>query len=181
MKQKFNTTWKSSKQPRKQRKYIANAPLHILRKTLVSNLSKELRKKHGTRNIPVKKGDKVKVLRGKFKGKKGAINEVDYKKRKVKIDGVQIKKQDGSNVNAPINPSNIQITELNLEDQKRSKKINIPKTENKTKEKTQEKTTKNQDKEKSSKETKTATKKESEKKNTKENKNIKKSTQEDKK
>jgi len=42
MKQKFSTTWKASKQPRKQRKYSANAPLHIKRKMLSANLSKTL-------------------------------------------------------------------------------------------------------------------------------------------
>mgnify|MGYP002338732062 CR=1 FL=1 len=83
MKQEFNKNWKSSKQPRKQRKYSANAPLHISRKSLASNLSKILRKRHGIRNIPIKQGDKVKVMRGKFKGKTGTINEVNRKRKNV--------------------------------------------------------------------------------------------------
>jgi len=70
MKQKFSTTWKASKQPRKQRKYSANAPLHIKRKMLSANLSKPLREKHKIRNIEVRKGDKVIIMRGKFKKNK---------------------------------------------------------------------------------------------------------------
>ena len=42
MKKIFSKHWKSSKQPRKQRKYRAKAPLHIKRKLLNVNLSKEL-------------------------------------------------------------------------------------------------------------------------------------------
>ena len=62
MKQKFSTKWKSSKQPRKQRKYLANAPLHLKKKFISVNLSKELRKKHGKRNVSLRKGDIVKIM-----------------------------------------------------------------------------------------------------------------------
>ena len=124
MKQKFSKSWKASKQPRKQRKYIANAPLHIKRKLLSANLSKELRKKHNKRNIPVIKGDIVKIMRGKFKNKKGKIIKVKIKALKIMIEGIQVKKQDGSKVNVPLRASNLQIIELNLEDKKRLKKKN---------------------------------------------------------
>ncbi len=130
MKKKFSTKWKASKQPRKQRKYIANAPLHIKKKFVSVNLSKELRKKHGKRNISVRKGDNVKVLRGKFKGKKGKISKVNLKTSKVNMEGVQVKKQDGSKVDINLQPSNLQIIELNLEDRKRKigeTKENAPK------------------------------------------------------
>lgn len=121
MKREFSKHWKSSKQPRKQRKYLANAPLHIKRKFLSVNLSKDLRKKHKKRNIPVKKGDTVKVMRGKFKKKQGKVTEVKLKMSKVTIEGIQIKKQDGSKVNVRLKPSNLQIIELNLEDKRRIK------------------------------------------------------------
>ena len=123
MKKQFSTKWKSSKQPRKQRKYLANAPLHIKSKFISVNLSKELRKKYGKRNIPVKKGDSVKVMRGKFKGKQGKITEVKLKISKVSMEGIQVKKQDGSKVNVKLQPSNLQIIELDLEDKKRAKKL----------------------------------------------------------
>ncbi len=124
MKKKFSVKWKSSKQPRKQRKYRANAPLHIKRKFLSANLSKELRKKYGRRNFPIRKGDGVKIMRGTFKGKKGKINQVLMKKGVVAIEGIQKKKKDGTKINVLFHPSNLQIQELNLEDKKRLKAIN---------------------------------------------------------
>jgi len=133
MKNKFSTKWKASCQPRKQRKYRANAPLHILRKFLSSNLSKTLRKKHNKRNIVIKKGDTVKVMRGKFKNKTGKISAVLIKRQRVSIEGMQTKKLDGTSVNVWFNPSNLQITDLNLNDGKRLKlsKQTQPKPEQK--------------------------------------------------
>ena len=122
MKKKFSTAWKSSKQPRKQRKYLTNAPIHIKTKNLGTNLSKELRKKHGMRNAIVRKGDTVKIMRGKFKKKQGKVIEVSTKRAKIYIDGMQTKKQDGSKVNVPFRASNLQIIELDTNDKKRFKK-----------------------------------------------------------
>ncbi len=130
MKQKFSKSWKASSQPRKQRKYRANAPLHLKKKFVSVNLSKELRKKHEKRNIPVRKGDTVKIMRGKFKGKQGKVTVVKLNISKVIIEGIQVKKQDGSKVNIKLQPSNLQIIELNLEDRKRKIKKEI-KTEKK--------------------------------------------------
>lgn len=129
MKKKFSKSWKSSKQPRKQRKYLANAPLHIRKKFVGMNLSKELRKSHGRRNIPVKKGDTIKIMRGKFKGKQGKVTEVKLKLSKIYVEGIQVKKQDNSKVNIKLQPSNLQIIELNLEDKKRFKRASrvVPK------------------------------------------------------
>ncbi len=137
MKQKFSTSWKSSKQPRKQRKYLANAPLHIKRKFLSMNLSKELREKYGRRNIVGRKGDKIKILRGKYKGKEGKIIRVMLKISKVHTEGIQVKKLDGSKVNVKLQPSNLQIIELNLDDKKRMEKLKVKETE-KTKSKNSE-------------------------------------------
>ena len=67
MKTKFAKTWISSTQPRKQRKYRYNAPLSTKRNFLSINLSKELKKKYGTRSIKPRVGDKVKVMRGTHK------------------------------------------------------------------------------------------------------------------
>lgn len=112
MKRKFSTAWKSSSQPRKQRKFRANAPLHLRKKFVSANLSKELRKKIGKRNIVVKKGDKVKIMRGKFKGKTGKVLEVRLKISKIVVEGIQVKKMDGSKANVKMQPSNLQIIEM---------------------------------------------------------------------
>jgi large subunit ribosomal protein L24 len=112
MKKKFSTSWKGSKQPRKQRKYLANAPLHLRHKFVSINLSKELRKKEGKRNIPARKDDKVRICSGKFKGKTGKILIVNLKRSKIIVEGIQAKKQDGSKANIRLQPSNLQIIEL---------------------------------------------------------------------
>jgi len=125
MKKEFSTAWKASKQPRKQRKYLAKAPLHLKKKFVSVNLSKELRKKHEKRNLPVKKGDIVKVMRGKFKKKQGKVLSVKLKTQKIIVEGIQVKKLDGSKVNVNLRPSNLQIIELNLEDKKRLKNKEI--------------------------------------------------------
>jgi len=117
----FSKHWKASKKPRKQRKYLANAPLHKKKEFTSANLSKELRKKHGIRNLPLRKNDHVMVMRGKFKGKKGKVLTVDPKDLKVEVEGLQVQKKDGSKVNVNMRPSNLQITELNEDDKKRIK------------------------------------------------------------
>ena len=121
MKKEFSKHWKSSSQPRKQRKYLANAPLHIRKKFVSVNLSKDLRKTHKKRNISLRKNDVVKIMRGKFKGKQGKVTEVKLKTSKVIIEGIQVKKQDGSKVNVKLQPSNLKIIELNTTDKKRLK------------------------------------------------------------
>ncbi len=121
MKAKFVNTWNRSKQPRKQRKYRANAPLHIKRKLLSAHLSKELRKKYNKRSLSLRKGDKVRVLVGDFKGKTGVIESIDLRKEKVLVRGIEVVKKDGTKVMRPINPSNLEIIELNLDDNKRKK------------------------------------------------------------
>ena len=136
MKCKFSTHWKSSKQPRKQRKYKANAPLHLKRKLLSVNLSRELRKKYSKRNIPVRKGDVVKIMKGKFKKKQGKVLEVKTKFEKIYVDGINIKKIDGSRVNVPLKSQNLQIIELNLDDKKRIKKLGRKVEKKETKETT---------------------------------------------
>jgi len=119
MKKEFSSNWKSSKQPRKQRKYRYNAPLHIKRKFMGIHLSKDLKKKYSKRNLIAKKGDTVKVVRGQFKGKIGKIEKVDIKKERIYMVGLEITKKDGTKTKYPINPSNLILTDLTLEDKKR--------------------------------------------------------------
>ena len=73
MKTKFSGSWVKSKQPRKQRKYRYNAPLHIRQKFVGAHLSRELRKKYGKRSASLRKGDNVKIMRGQFRNKSGKV------------------------------------------------------------------------------------------------------------
>jgi len=123
MKTKFSKTWNRSKQPRKQRKYRFNAPLHIKQKFLSVNLSKELRKKYDKRSMEIRKEDTVKIMRGQFRGKTGKVEKVDRKKTEVYVHGMEVAKKDGSKTNYPIHPSNLMITSLYLDDKKRLKRL----------------------------------------------------------
>lgn len=114
---------KKSKQPRKQRKAIYEAPLHKRQKLMAAHLSKELREKFGKRSIPVRKGDEVKVMRGDFKGKKGKVVKVDLKKLRVYVDSVTRKKSTGEEVKVPLHPSNLMIINADMSDKKRVKII----------------------------------------------------------
>jgi len=136
MKQGFSKNWKESKQPRKQRKYRYNAPMHVMGKFLSAHLSKELRTKYGRRSVSLRKGDKVKVLRGSHKGHVGKIDRVKLTEGKVIVSGIEISKKDGSKMMPMINPTNIIITELELGDKKREASITkqkIKQTKNQTK------------------------------------------------
>lgn len=123
MEKKWSKSWKSSKQPRKQRKYGFNAPLHVRAKKISANLSKELRKKYSKRTLPLRTGDRIKVLRGSHKGTLGKVEGKDLTNYKIFIKGVERKKKDGTSNPIPVDPSNVQILELNLEDKKRKQKL----------------------------------------------------------
>ncbi|OGI15372.1 50S ribosomal protein L24 [Candidatus Micrarchaeota archaeon RBG_16_49_10] len=121
---RWSKFWKSSKQPRKQRKYRYNAPFHAKRNLLSAHLSKDLRKKYGKRSFPVRKGDEVEIMRGDFKKKKGKISRVNIKTAKVYVDGVTIKKVEGTEVAVPLDPSNLRVTDLELKDKRRVEALN---------------------------------------------------------
>ncbi len=123
MKTKFSANWKASKQPRKQRKYRYNAPLHVKQKFMRTHLSKELQKKYGKKTFGLKRGDKVKVLRGQFKNHENKIEKIDLKKCKVRITGIEVMRKDGNKTTYPIHPSNLVITELDMDDKKRNKAL----------------------------------------------------------
>ncbi|MCD6536805.1 MAG: 50S ribosomal protein L24 [Thaumarchaeota archaeon] len=107
---------RQSAKPRKQRKRLYNAPLHKLAKLMSAHLSPELREKYKRRSFPVRTGDKVKILRGDFKGVEGKVIGVDRERQMIYVENVTLKKADGSTVNRPIHVSNVMITELNLDD-----------------------------------------------------------------
>jgi len=136
MKSEFSKTWNSSKQPRKQVKFRANAPNHIKKTLMGATLDKELRKKYGMRNIETRKGDEVKVMRGKFKGKQGKVGSVDIKNTRLQIDGVQRSKAGGEKLITWFHPSNVKIIILDTNDKKRMKRSKVvEKVETKVEEK----------------------------------------------
>jgi len=116
---KWSSTWCKSSKPRKQRSYTRSAPAHVRSEFLGSHLSKDLRKTVKKRSLRVRKGDKVKVMRGQFKGKTGTVERVETKAMKVFISGIEFSKKDGSKAQYPLKPSNIMITEVEGKDKRR--------------------------------------------------------------
>jgi large subunit ribosomal protein L24 len=112
-----------SKKPSKQRKAFYQAPLHKKHKLLAAHLSKELRNQWKRRSLPVRKGDEVKVMRGKFKGTTGKISKIDLKKLKVYIENIKRKKVSGEEIHIPVNPSKLMIINPNMDDPKRKEVI----------------------------------------------------------
>jgi len=133
-KKKFSTSWKRSTQPRKQRKFRYNAPLHVRQKLVHAHLSKDLRQKQGTRAMQIRKGDKVKVLRGKFRKQEGKVERVELKRERVFITGMDYTKKNGTKVPIAFRPSNLMIVALDMADKRRKAgKAKLQKTDKTTK------------------------------------------------
>lgn len=123
MKKEWAAEWNASKQPRKQRKYRHNAPLHIKRKYFHVHLAKELQKKYSKRQFGICKDDKVRIMVGDFKGKEGKVTKVLLKKGKVYVEGIECIKKDGSKAFIPLEPSNLLIISLGKEDRRQKRKV----------------------------------------------------------
>ena len=119
----WSSKWKASTRPRKQRNYRFKAPLHIKQKMTAVHLAKPLREKYGKRSLAVRKGDKVKILRGQFKGKTGDVITVKIIDMKVVVEGIENIRKDGTKSPYLLEPSNMMITELNLEDKRRKESL----------------------------------------------------------
>ncbi len=97
---------------RKCRKAHFTAPSHLRHRIMSASLTKELRKKHGIRSIPIRKNDEVVIKRGNYKGQKGKVIQVYRKKWCIHVDKVTKNKANGAPYQIPINASNVQIHKL---------------------------------------------------------------------
>jgi len=85
------------------------------------NLDRKLREQYHKRTFGVRTGDTVEVVRGIFKGQSGKVSEV--KDGKIVVEGITVKKTDGTAVSFPIDPSNVKITKLDVGDSWRRRKL----------------------------------------------------------
>ncbi len=111
-----------TKQPRKQRKRIYDAPLHRRQKFCGARLAEDLQEEFGRRTLGVRKGDTVEVMRGDFKGHRGRVEKVNLISARLFVEGVTVPKADGSEKFYPIHPSNVMLVKLELKDEKRAAK-----------------------------------------------------------
>jgi len=105
---------------RKQRKAFLAAPSSMRRIIMTSSLSKDLRGKHGCRSLPVRKDDEVIVVRGAHKGAEGKVVHVRRKKWIIHVERVTRDKVNGSTVPIGIHPSNVVITTIKMDKDRKS-------------------------------------------------------------
>ena len=113
---------KGSKKPKKQRKQMLASSLKERKRFLKAHVSKELKKELGKRSVTVKKGDTVKVMRGEHRKASGKVIGIDSKAFRVFIEGLKVKKSDGTEKPLGIQASNVMITDIDRNDEKRFKK-----------------------------------------------------------
>lgn len=111
-----------TKNPGKQRKMFFKAALHAKRKQVVAPVDKKKQNELGVKALTVRKGDTVKVLVGKYKGKSGKVEKVSYTKSKVYIKDLTYKNLKGQEKFVPFTASNLVILDAVVTDSKRIKK-----------------------------------------------------------
>jgi large subunit ribosomal protein L24 len=111
-----------SSKPKKQRRFHYRKALDRKQHSLAGHLAKPLREKLGMRSVSLRKGDSVKVMRGKKRGSSGKLTGVDYGKGVVFIESVVRKKANGEEIPLPVQASNLLVTELNADDARRFKR-----------------------------------------------------------
>ena len=112
-----------TRQPRKQRNQTRDAPLHQRHSEVRATLSEELREEYGQRNVRVNAGDTVEVLRGDYAGEDGEVLGVDLRDETIVVEDVIVERADGEEAPRPLDTSNVRVTELNLEDERREARL----------------------------------------------------------
>ena len=112
-----------TRQPHKQRKSAANASLHERHEQVKAPLSADLREEYDQRSVRVNAGDTVVVQRGDHAGEEGEVVNVDLKQAVIHVEEVTVEKSDGEEVPRPLEASNVQVTELTLEDDRREARL----------------------------------------------------------
>ncbi len=118
----------SSKQPRKQRLARYTAPYHRRHREMAAPIDRGLRERQMDRgfmyprSMAVRKGDRVMIVRGEGKSKSATrIAKVDRKARKIYVEGFTYFKSDGTELQRPIDASNVVIINPDWSDMKRRK------------------------------------------------------------
>ncbi|BGP55808.1 hypothetical protein JCM8202_005626 [Rhodotorula sphaerocarpa] len=100
---------------RKAHKAHFAAPSSVRRVIMSAPLSKELRAEHGTRSIPIRRDDEVKIVRGTYKGREGRVTTCQRKNFRIFVEGVSRDKGNGATVPIGVAASNVVITKLKLD------------------------------------------------------------------
>ena len=103
-----------SKQPKKQRKALANYQNHQRSKLFSTRVADFVRDEYGIKRMPVRVGDSVRITRGEFTDFEGTVEEVT-KDLRCKIKEAQFEKADGTQFHPAIHISNLIITKFTKE------------------------------------------------------------------
>ena len=84
-------------------------------------LSKELQNRHGVRSMPIRKDDEVLIVRGMYKSREGKITACFRKKMVAHVERITREKVNGAQVPVGIPASNLVITKLKLDSDRKAK------------------------------------------------------------
>ncbi|WP_330632325.1 50S ribosomal protein L24 [Halocatena halophila] len=112
-----------TRQPHKQRENTRDAPLHQRHKQVRAPLAPELREEYDQRSVRVNAGDTVTVQRGDFAGTDGEVVNVDLSEGTIAVEDVTLETADGEEVARPLDASNVQVTDLDLDDDVREARL----------------------------------------------------------
>ena len=112
-----------TRQPHKQRNREERASLHEKQRQVRAPLSSELRDEYEQRSVRVNVGDTVELQRGDFAGESGEVIDVDLRATTIDVEDVTIETADGEEVPRSLDASNVQVTELDLEDERREARL----------------------------------------------------------
>jgi len=87
---------------------------------LAATLNDDLKQKYGSRGIPLREGDSVRIMRGDFGGLEGKVERVEYETGRIFVEGMTREKAAGVSAKLPVHASKVMITNLNLADKWRS-------------------------------------------------------------
>ena len=104
---------------RKSRKAHFQASSTDRRRIMSAMLSRDLRKKHAVRSVPIRAKDEVKIMRGQQNGISGRVIRVRRGQFVIYVDKATREKTSGQQVHFPIHPSNVMITKLYLNQNRR--------------------------------------------------------------
>ncbi|KAL3895017.1 MAG: hypothetical protein SGCHY_004941 [Lobulomycetales sp.] len=84
-----------------------------------SALAKDLREKYKCRSLPIRRDDEVRITRGRYKGREGRVTACYRRRWAIHIDKIVCDKANAQSVPIPIDPSNVVITKLKLDDDRK--------------------------------------------------------------
>jgi large subunit ribosomal protein L24 len=118
-----------SRLPRKQRLARFTAHTTLRRRLMSVPLSRDLRARYGRRQMPIRKGDTVRVLRGSYIGREERVAKVDRRSYSVTLDNITVKTGEAKLKPLPLRTNSLLLTRLNLADPWRRRVLRVPEGE----------------------------------------------------